>query len=534
MKATARFVWLILSEPEQTAFLEAVGPGVSPEHYERIRAMTKAFPELLKLFEERGTSLARVLKIAFGAPTEKTANVCPPAQTAAPAPAPPKARRKGHGRRGAKAYTGARRIRVPHPRLQAGQVCPDCRKGKLRLQPKPATALHLTAQPPIAATVHEMEVLRCSLCGKTFTAPLPAEAGVQKFDPSVGVMIGLLRYGAGMPFYRLEQWQQNLGVPLPASTQWELVDDVARQIEPVADQLAIMAAQAPTVFNDDTTMRVGQLRKQIQKEEQPKRTGIFTTGIVAQPPEHPIALFFTGRQHAGENLKQVLAHRAKELPPPLQMCDGLARNKPTELDTILACCLAHGRRGFVDVASRFPEECRYVLESLRVVYQCDAEAKENGLNAQERLGRHQAVSQPVMAQLKAWLDKQIQDKRVEPNSALGEAINYMRGHWVELTRFLQEPGAPLDNNICERILKTAILHRKNSLSYKTERGARVGDLFMSLVQTCRLNRVNPFAYILKLVRHAAEVKADPTRWMPWNFQNAETQAPPPQEPPDSS
>ena len=207
---------------------------------------------------------------------------------------------------------------------------------------------------------------------------------------------------------------------------------------------------------------------------------------------------------------------------------GLARNKPTELETILACCLAHGRRGFVDVASRFPEECRYVLESLRVVYQCDAEAKEKGLNAQERLGLHQAVSQPVMAQLKAWLDKQIQDKRVEPNSALGEAIDYMRGHWIQLTRFLQEPGAPLDNNICERILKTAILHRKNSLSYKTERGARVGDLFMSLVQTCRLNRVNPFAYILKLVRHSAEVKADPTRWMPWNFQNAEVQATPPQ------
>jgi hypothetical protein len=295
----------------------------------------------------------------------------------------------------------------------------------------------------------------------------------------------------------------------------------------VVDRLVVIAAQAPTVFNDDTTMRVGQLRKQIQQEEQPKRTGIFTSGIVAQPPDHPIALFFTGRQHAGENLRQVLAHRAKELPPPLQMCDGLAHNKPTELDTILACCLAHGRRGFVEVASRFPEECRYVLESLRVVYRCDAEAKEKGLSAEERLALHQALSQPVMDELKAWLEKQIQDKRVEPNSALGEAIDYMRDHWVELTRFLHEPGAPLDNNICERILKTAILHRKNSLSYKTERGARVGDLFMSLVQTCRLNRVNPFTYLLQLVHHSAEVKADPTRWMPWNFLHAQAHVTPP-------
>jgi len=522
MKATARFAWLVQSDSERTAFLEAVRPGVPPEHYERIRAMAEAFPELFKIVEEGGTSMGRVLKIAFGAPTEKTAKVCPPLEPADTPATPPKARRKGHGRRAAKAYTGARRIPVPHPTLKPAQVCPACQKGKLHLQPKPATALHLEAQPPITATVHEMEVLRCALCGKTFTAPLPAEAGLEKFDPSVGVMIGLLRYGTGMPFYRLEQWQQNLGVPLPASTQWELVDAVARQIEPVVDQLAIMAAQAPTVFNDDTTMRVGQVREQIRKEEKPKRTGIFTTGIVAQPPEHPIALFFTGRQHAGENLQQVLAHRAKELPPPLQMCDGLARNKPTELDTILACCLAHGRRGFVDVAARFPEECRYVLESLRVVYQCDAEAKDKGLNAQERLRLHQAVSQPVMDQLKAWLDQQIQDKRVEPNSALGEAIDYMRGHWIELTRFLHEPGAPLDNNTCERILKTAILHRKNSLSYKTERGARVGDLFMSLVQTCRLNLVNPFTYIMKLVRHPAEVKAHPAQWLPWNAQPQST------------
>ncbi len=141
-------------------------------------------------------------------------------------------------------------------------------------------------------------------------------------------MVGLLRYGTGLPFYRLEPWQQDLGVPLPASTQWELVNEVARQIEPVVDQLAVVAAQAPTVFNDDTTMRVGQLRQQIQKEEEPKRTGIFTSGIVAQPPDHPIALFFTGRQHAGESLRQVLAHRAKGLPPPCRCAMGWPATNP--------------------------------------------------------------------------------------------------------------------------------------------------------------------------------------------------------------
>ena len=199
------------------------------------------------------------------------------------------------------------------------------------------------------------------------------------------------------------------------------------------------------------------------------------------------------------------------------MCDGLSRNEPKDTQTIMACCLAHSRRGFVDVASRYPEDCRQVLEALRVVYQCDAEAKEQGLSAQERLSLHQLKSQPVMEGLKSWLDAQFDQKRVEPNSALGEAIDYMRGHWTELTRFLHQPGAPLDNNICERILKTAILHRKNSLSYKTQRGAKVGDLFMSLIQTCRLNQVNPFAYLLALVRHSNQVRSNPEGWLPWNY-----------------
>ncbi len=124
-----------------------------------------------------------------------------------------------------------------------------------------------------------MEVLRCCLCGKTFTAPPPPEAETQKYDPSVGVRVSLLRYGSGMPFYRLEQLQRSLGVPLAASTQWELADAVARVAQPAGDHLTFVAAQAPNVFNDDTSMRVGALRRQIRAETKPPRTGLFTTGI---------------------------------------------------------------------------------------------------------------------------------------------------------------------------------------------------------------------------------------------------------------
>jgi hypothetical protein len=123
-----------------------------------------------------------------------------------------------------------------------------------------------------------------------------------------------------------------------------------------------------------------------------------------------------------------------------------------------------------------------------------------------------------MAKLRLWTWKQLRDRLVEPNSGLGGAIAYMRRHWRKLTRFLFVPGAPLHNNICERMLKKAILHRRNSLFYKTENGARVGDLYMSLIASCQLAGANPFDYLIELQRHASEIEREPAEWMPWNYQ----------------
>jgi len=244
--------------------------------------------------------------------------------------------------------------------------------------------------------------------------------------------------------------------------------------------------------------------------------------VVALRDGHRVALFFSGRRHAGENLAEVLKHRAAELPPPIQMCDALSRNLPGELQTILAHCLAHARRQFVDIYERFPEPCRYLLEALAVVYRNDAIARERRLSPEARLQWHQEASGPTMQQLHDWLTRQLDERLAEPNSALGGAIRYMLRHWEKLTLFLGQAGAPLDNNLCERALKKAILHRKNALFYKTENGACVGDLFMSLIYTCQLNEANPFDYLTQLQRHADRVAAGSRLWMPWNYRAALT------------
>jgi hypothetical protein len=198
----------------------------------------------------------------------------------------------------------------------------------------------------------------------------------------------------------------------------------------------------------------------------------------------------------------------------------LSRNVPklpAGVEILLAKCLAHGRRQFVEVAQNFPDPCRYVLETLGQVYGYDAQAREGGLTPKERLGFHQEHSQPLMDQLHAWLETQLAARKTEPNSGLGKAMTYLLRHWKGLTLFLRQVGAPLDNNLVERSLKRAVLHRKNALFYRTLNGAQVGDLFMSLIHTAELCGANSFDYLTELQRHARELAAHPAEWMPWNY-----------------
>jgi transposase len=528
--------------------------------YAILRAVVDAYDTIAELVDDKNTTIARLRKLLFGSRTEKTKTVigggkdsesprsASAAVSTAVVVAPENAAKTpppGHGRNGADAYAGAEKIAVPHESLEAGDPCPKCDKGTVYETGRPGVLVRLVGQAPIQAKIYELQKLRCNLCGVVFTAQSPDGVGSAKYDATAGSMIGLLKYGTGMPFNREEKLQGSLGIPLPASTQWEIVHAKAEKIEPAFAELIRQAAQGEVVFNDDTTVKILELMDERAKEEtfaaeaaetsaegsakkpQTERKGMFTSGIVSTKEDRKIALFFSGRQHAGENLADVLIERAESLPAPIQMCDALTRNLPGELATIVAHCLAHGRRQFVEVAKRFPEECRHVLEALSVIYRNDALAKQRQLSPEERLLFHQAESGPVMEELRVWLGRQLEDRLVEPNSSLGGAISYMLKHWERLTLFLRVPGAPLDNNICERALKRAILHRKNALFYKTCHGAHVGDLFMSLIHTCELCGANAFDYLTELDRHADALPANPQDWMPWNYRETLAAAAPP-------
>ncbi len=530
---------------ELEAILERARVGaLNEEDHATLKGALDTLALLTRALEAKGTSVERLRRMLFGPSSEKTSRVLGAASAGAgaaggsdlPAGAPPgepvettgataQEKPKGHGRNGAAAYRGATKVRVACETLTPGAGCPECAKGKVYVLSEPERLVRVTGMAPLAATVYEMERLRCNLCGHVFKATTPQGVGDAKYDEGAAAMIGLLKYGCGLPFNRLEKLQKDLGIPLPAATAWEVVERAAGRLAPAYEEHIRQAAQGEVLHNDDTTMKILALMAPLAREGGSEesldgRRGVFTSGIVAAGAGRRIALFFTGRAHAGENLASVLARRVAELPPPIQMCDALPANTSANHETIVGGCIAHGRRRFVDVASRFPAECRHVLELLRQVYVNDARAAKAEMTPEERLRFHQTESGPVMAQLQAWLASQVDDHLVEPNSGLGEAITYMRKHWERLTLFLREPRAPLDNNLVERSLKKAILHRKNSMFYKTEHGAWVGDVFMSLIHTAELAGADPFDYLVALQKHPTEVAADPAAWMPWCYREA--------------
>jgi len=525
-----------LDRSELEAILERTKTtALSEDEYETLHAAMETLIYLTQELEKNRVSVQRLKQLLFGAGTEKTQKVMDKildeveknkhARDDAPEgdEAEKQQKAKGHGRNGVEAYTGADKVRVPHASLKPGDACPNCKKGTVYESVEPGHLVRIRGQAPLGATVYELQKLRCNLCGKIFTAKAPEQVRPDKYDAESASMIALLKYGSGLPFNRLERLQSGLGIPLPAATQWEIVRDSAGVLEPVFAEVIRQAAQGRVLHNDDTTMKVLALTGSSGDPSHPDptvgsdRTGVFTSGIVSVFEDHRIALFFTGHRHAGENLVALLKQRACELAHPIQMCDALSRNMPEELHTIVGNCLSHGRRQFVDVAMNFPQECLYVLEVLKDVYKNDAEAKRRQMSDEQRLQFHQKESGPKMETLKRWLTEQIEQHKVEPNSSLGEAIRYMRKHWEKLTLFLRQPAAPLDNNVCEQALKKAILHRKNAYFYKTQNGARVGDLFMSLIHTCELNKVDAFDYLTELQKHSDEQSANPADWMPWNY-----------------
>lgn len=495
--------------------------AIEKSDYEKIKNILKSYIGFKDEMLKKNASISRLKKMIFGSKTESSRNLLKEKERQKRKLLKPKIKPKGHGRMSFSQYKNAEQINVSHDELTSGSACPSCKDGKVYPMQDPKIIVRITGSVPFESKVYKLEQYRCNLCQVIFTAKMPDETGNEKYDIKAKALLPILRYGYGFPHYRLEALQKSLGHPFPDSNQWEVILSLSEMIEPIYYKLLFEAAQGEVIHNDDTNMKILSLIK-IKKElyEKQKRTGIFTTGILSIKNGKEIALFFTGKNHAGENMKELLKLRAKGLGPPIQMCDALSRNVIEPGLIILAYCLLHGRRKFTDLILHWKKKIPYIIEQFALIYKNEAYVKRKKMSAIMRLNYHRQKSSPVMKKLKEWFQKQFDEKEVEPNSDLGVAINYMLKNWKEFTLFLRKENAPIDNNICERALKKAIIHRKNSMFFKTENGARIGDMFMSIIHTCCLHEIDPFDYFIEIQKNIDSVKKCPGDWLPWNYKKS--------------
>lgn len=424
-------------------------------------------------------------------------------------------------------YANAEKIVLLQDEFKTAQSCPEKCGGRL-WHISPGNVIKITGQGFCRAIHYVQEKLRCSMCGKIISAFLPSHVSQDKYDYAFKAHLCMLKYYMGLPFYRIETYQKAVGIPLPDSTQWQLVEELADSVYPVFHALEKLAACGHLVHVDDTTVRIlSAIKENKFLKNRKDRKGSFTTGVLSYYEQHQIYLFYSSRKHAGENMINVLAKRSEELPPIQYMCDALSRNMPDALKAILINCLSHARRKFVEIESFYIDECGYVINALAKVYHHDAIAKEDLLTPEQRLLFHQEHSHPIMEALYIWLKKQLVDNQVEPNSALGGAIQYFLNHWHKFNQFLKIPGAPLDNNILEATLKILIRIRKNALFFATEHSAFVGSMILSLIQTCIAAGQNPIDYLTALQVNKSQIFKEPMKWLPWNYlgsQSSQTKA----------
>lgn len=414
--------------------------------------------------------------------------------------------------------------------LKKGDVCPACPvepKGKL-YKYTPLTFVRITAHAPYEGKKHVAERLRCNICQSIFTAEVPeslTEDGPiqQMYGYSARSAMSCDKFFSGLGYYHQETKGQFSGLSLPASTIFDQCEALSQAVTPAYLEIIKQASSAELYLLDDTTHRI------LTQEPQEKpirngqgkrlRTGVYCSGLIAYTPDdYELVLYEISLGHAGEFIDDILVKRPQGLPKPKVMSDALSSNTVTQIDIEKGYCNSHGRRNFVDVESKFPDQVAYVLDEYGKIWANEKKTQDLKLTPEKRLAYHKEHSLPVMEGLKNWCEKEQEKEDYEEHSALGKAIKYFLKHFSFLIAFCKILGMPIDNNRTEQTLKYIIRGRKSYMFFKTVAGATVANIITSLIMTAYRAKQSPFDYLIALQKYQSDLARRPSMWMPWNYQ----------------
>jgi hypothetical protein len=512
-----------ISQEQMDKFLgEIMAANISEESAEFAKMLIHGNAWMARQLELGQLSIARLRKLFQIQGREKVPNRKPkndPASLGHKGLSTVEETAKGHGRNSADAYQGADIVEVEHPDLNPGDTCPaESCDGRLYEMSEPGVLVRVTGSPLAKATRYNLQKLRCAICEIIYTAPLPEGVSDKKYDANFIAMLMINKYFMSVPLYRQDRLQNHLGIPLPASTQWDLMVAHEPMLKALYGAITKDAANGLALCYDDTSVKIMseiKAAKLAQKGEKSQHT-CFTTGIVSLHEEHRTYLYITDNKTAGKSIATIMTLRDTDLDPPIMMCDALAANIPQGISDdlyILCFCLIHARRQFYELPDGYDDLADKVIGLIGTIY--DHEAHTKGYTREKRLAYHQEKSTPVMEELKAYLEEQ--KKEFEPNSIPGKAIDYILNRWTQLSQFLRQIHAPLDTNIVERALKLVIQVRKSAMFYKTLSSAAFASYVQSALYSAAQNEINPCEYMCALIENEQLVTQNPMAWLPWHY-----------------
>jgi transposase len=424
----------------------------------------------------------------FGASSEKRPHA-PPAAPAAPPPP-----RRGHG---PTPQPTLPRIDVVHELAEADRTCPACGGTLREMAGQTEDAEEITVvERRFVLLHHKRQKYRCRCNGCVETAPGPVrltsrpDARGRRYSADFAIEVAINKYGDHLPLERQARIMRREGLAIDSQTLWDQLEAATTILQPTYEALRRHVLAAPVIGADETWWRL---------LHGPEAKRWWAWSVTAEDA----VTYSILESRSQEAARQVLnGYTGIVVADGYGAYDALARAGPR---FTLAHCWAHVRRKFVEAEPHYPAPCGEALALIGQLYAVeracprrptDDAARAEGLRLRATLRAEQSA--PIVTELRAWAQQQ----RALPESSLGKAISYMLGLWSGLTRFLDDPRIPLDNNATERGLRGMVVGRKNHYGSRSKRGTEVAALFYSLIESAKLCGVEPKAYLLRALRAA--------------------------------
>lgn len=373
-----------------------------------------------------------------------------------------------------------------HDLDEPDKTCPKCGGGLEEWKGQEEESEEITViRRQFVLLEHKRKKYRCGCNGHVEVAPGPIKLiPGGRYSLDFAVEVGVDKYGDHMPLEREVRRMAREGLETSSQVLWDQLDALARVLAPLHGAIGDHVRKGGVLLVDETPWWM--LKKARQKWQ--------LWGAMNEDA----AFYQICSSRSADAAKKLLAGFEG-----IMVCDAMKAYKKLARDgprLILAGCNAHARRKFVEIEANYPEECEEILDLYKALYRVEAKVPAGRLTGGEATARLDLLrqlrneeSRPIMKEMRAWANATA--PRHLKRSGLGEAIGYLLNHWKPLTVFLDDPRVPIDNNRMERGLRGPVCGRKNHHGSKSKRGTEVAAVLYSIVESCKLVRLDPHAYL---------------------------------------